>query len=100
MIGRLIPAGTGYNAYEDQSLAPLDSDLERGGVGYGYGENNDLPDLEQDEPLEVVLDDRSARSYSLEETTAFDGSERDFPSDLDEEEEGDFEDEYDDDEEE
>ncbi|MCP2729326.1 DNA-directed RNA polymerase subunit beta' [Limnofasciculus baicalensis] len=97
IIGRLIPAGTGYNAYEEQALVPIDSDLDRSsGIGYGYGDSNDLADLEPDDPLEVVLDDRTARSYSLEETTAFGGSDNDFPSDLDDDDDGDFDDDGDD----
>ncbi|HBW87663.1 MAG TPA: DNA-directed RNA polymerase subunit beta'', partial [Cyanobacteria bacterium UBA11149] len=100
IIGRLIPAGTGYNTYEDQSLAPIDADLGSSTIGYGYGEFNDLGDLDQDDPLEVVLDDRTARSYSLEETTTFGGSSKDFASDFDDDEDdGDFdEDDEDDDE--
>lgn len=66
IIGRLIPAGTGYNGYEETTLNSLDSDMS-GGAVYGYGERTDLNELDQDDPLEVVLDDRTARSYSLEE---------------------------------
>jgi DNA-directed RNA polymerase subunit beta' len=53
IIGRLIPAGTGFNAYEDASQevdVTYDSSL--------YDDDLDLKD--------VVLDDRTARAYSLE----------------------------------
>ncbi|MBD2092831.1 DNA-directed RNA polymerase subunit beta' [Microcoleus sp. FACHB-1515] len=53
IIGRLIPAGTGFNAYEDSMNAEAE-------LGYdnGYLEDDDLKD--------VVLDDRTARSYDFE----------------------------------
>lgn len=71
IIGRLIPAGTGYNAYEDPTLASVDADYAAGGAGmYGYGDRLD-PEFEQDDPLDVVLDDRTARAYNLEERTSF-----------------------------
>ena len=54
IIGRLIPAGTGFNAYEDTSVTSEDPDLAGG-----------LFD-ETDDPLDVVLDDRTARAYSLD----------------------------------
>ena len=54
IIGRLIPAGTGFNAYEDVSIASEDLDLANG-----------LFD-EVDDPLDVVLDDRTARAYNLD----------------------------------
>jgi len=69
IIGRLIPAGTGYNAYEDVTLNNVESDYASGGTGvYGYGERPDA-ELDQDDSLDVVLDDRTARSY--EERTPF-----------------------------
>jgi len=52
IIGRLIPAGTGYNAYEDAPAPEIEP---------GY-ESAILDDDLQD----VVLDDRTARSYDLE----------------------------------
>jgi len=56
IIGRLIPAGTGFNAYEELSSATTDDlSLEPGSV-FDDG----------DDPLDVVLDDRTARAYSLE----------------------------------
>ena len=54
IIGRLIPAGTGFNAYED-----------------GATNSNSLSDYEELAELgqqnKVVLDDETARSYSFEE---------------------------------
>ncbi len=56
IIGRLIPAGTGFNAYEEISSTTTDDfSLEVGSV-FDDG----------DDPLDVVLDDRTARAYSLE----------------------------------
>ncbi|MEA5501306.1 DNA-directed RNA polymerase subunit beta' [Limnoraphis robusta] len=54
IIGRLIPAGSGFNAYED--LAAGDFSLDSSGMSY-------LEDSE-DELKDVVFDDRTARSYS------------------------------------
>ncbi|MGP1385083.1 MAG: DNA-directed RNA polymerase subunit beta' [Thainema sp.] len=52
IIGRLIPAGTGFNAYEEQAAPEVDITYE----GTVFDEN-----LE-----DVVLDDRTARTYDLE----------------------------------
>ena len=97
IIGRLIPAGTGYNAYEDSTLSPIEPDYSAGGAGvYGYGERIDA-DLDQDDPLDVVLDDRTARNYSLDERTpGFGMGANGFPSVLkdDDDEDGDFEEDY------
>ncbi|MFE1747240.1 DNA-directed RNA polymerase subunit beta' [Coleofasciculus sp. H7-2] len=54
IIGRLIPAGTGFNAYEDS----ISSDVDISVSGFGTG-----LDVEED-ALDVVLDDRTARAYS------------------------------------
>ncbi len=55
IIGRLIPAGTGFNAYEDaNSIEDYATDL-----------TNSVLD-EVDDPLDMVLDDRTARSYHLD----------------------------------
>ncbi|HEY9644282.1 MAG TPA: DNA-directed RNA polymerase subunit beta'', partial [Coleofasciculaceae cyanobacterium] len=51
IIGRLIPAGTGFNAYEEASAVEVDPIYE----GSVFEEDLDLSD--------VVLDDRTARSY-------------------------------------
>ncbi|MBW4693240.1 MAG: DNA-directed RNA polymerase subunit beta' [Lyngbya sp. HA4199-MV5] len=55
IIGRLIPAGTGFNAYEEQTSP--DIDLSYDGIGV-FDDDADLKD--------VVLDDRTARSYGLD----------------------------------
>jgi DNA-directed RNA polymerase subunit beta' len=55
IIGRLIPAGTGFNAYEEVSAMNEDLDPMSGSV---------LDD--GDDSLDVVLDDRTARAYNLE----------------------------------
>jgi DNA-directed RNA polymerase subunit beta' len=54
IIGRLIPAGTGYNAYEDSPSPELDAAYESAIL------DDDL------ELKDVVLDDFTARSYDLE----------------------------------
>lgn len=51
IIGRLIPAGTGFNAYEDMMLLPDDSAYD----GVLEEEEEEFPD--------VVLDDHTARAY-------------------------------------
>ena len=51
IIGRLIPAGTGFNAYEEPSPIEIDPIYE----GSVFEDDMDLTD--------VVLDDRTARSY-------------------------------------
>jgi DNA-directed RNA polymerase subunit beta' len=54
IIGRLIPAGTGYNAYEDSPTLEIDA---------AY----DSPIIDDDMMLpDVVLDDLTARSYDLD----------------------------------
>jgi DNA-directed RNA polymerase subunit beta' len=55
IIGRLIPAGTGFNAYEE--VGSPDVDLSYDSMSM-FDEDSDLRD--------VVLDDRSARSYGLD----------------------------------
>ncbi|HEY9649400.1 MAG TPA: DNA-directed RNA polymerase subunit beta' [Coleofasciculaceae cyanobacterium] len=96
IIGRLIPAGTGYNAYEDSTTASVEPDYSGGGAGvYGYGERLDGSELDKDDPLDVVLDDRTARAYSLDDRPSFGGfssvvlddEDNDFIDDLDDSEE-------------
>ena len=58
IIGRLIPAGTGFNAYEDALSAEINR-LEQ-----SWEEDADL--IEEDDLQSVVLDDQTARSYELE----------------------------------
>ncbi len=55
IIGRLIPAGTGFNAYEE--MGSPDMDMSYDGIGV-FDDDADLAD--------VVLDDRSARAYGLD----------------------------------
>ncbi|MGF1495214.1 MAG: DNA-directed RNA polymerase subunit beta' [Elainellaceae cyanobacterium] len=54
IIGRLIPAGTGFNAYEEPATFSADSAYENG----VFEGDMDLKDM--------VLDDRTARTYELE----------------------------------
>jgi len=114
IIGRLIPAGTGYNAYEDPSLNSLDYESASGSSGiYGYSDSSssdsyalrtvsemghtptgrdsfNSSELDKEDPMEVVLDDRTARSYSLEEQTGFGTGGTNRSSLFDEEELQDF----------
>ncbi|WP_353929033.1 DNA-directed RNA polymerase subunit beta' [Okeanomitos corallinicola TIOX110] len=55
IIGRLIPAGTGYNTYEETTT------IEDYGTDLGSGVLD-----EADDPLDMVLDDRTAKLYSLD----------------------------------
>ncbi|MBD1860483.1 MULTISPECIES: DNA-directed RNA polymerase subunit beta' [Trichocoleus] len=55
IIGRLIPAGTGFNAYEEVGSPDIDLTFDGTSV---FDEDADLRD--------VVLDDRTARSYGLD----------------------------------
>jgi len=55
IIGRLIPAGTGFHAYEELTAADVDLSFENNAV---FEEEDDLKD--------VVLDDRTARNYNME----------------------------------
>ena len=80
IIGRLIPAGTGYNAYEDASANTLDADYSSAAAGiYAYGDRSDV-DLDQNDPL--VLDDRTARAYGLEERAGFGTDKTVLPSPI------------------
>ncbi|MGG6293157.1 DNA-directed RNA polymerase subunit beta' [Leptolyngbya sp. AN02str] len=54
IIGRLIPAGTGFNAYEEPNNVEIDLTYE----GSVFEDDMTLGD--------VVLDDRTARTYELE----------------------------------
>ncbi|MGJ3248458.1 MAG: DNA-directed RNA polymerase subunit beta' [Elainellaceae cyanobacterium] len=54
IIGRLIPAGTGFNAYEEPNNVDVDLSFD----GNVFDTDVDLKD--------VVLDDRTARTYELE----------------------------------
>jgi DNA-directed RNA polymerase subunit beta' len=91
IIGRLIPAGTGYNAYEDSTANTLDADYSSGAGMYGYGDRFD-PELDQDDPLDIVLDDRTARTFGLEERSGFSTTPPTGFSPVLDDEDGDFED--------
>ncbi|KJH69435.1 DNA-directed RNA polymerase subunit beta' [Aliterella atlantica CENA595] len=55
IIGRLIPAGTGFNAYEEPGAIAEDTTLDPSSM-FEDG----------DDSMDVVLDDRTARAYSFE----------------------------------
>ncbi|MEH2243077.1 DNA-directed RNA polymerase subunit beta'' [Nostoc sp.] len=79
IIGRLIPAGTGYNTYE-----------EPGAIDDYTAEINSSVLDEVDDPLDMVLDDRTARTYNLDSPTLGEsgfGSRRAERSILDDEDE-------------
>ncbi|MEO0967951.1 MAG: DNA-directed RNA polymerase subunit beta'' [Cyanobacteria bacterium J06639_18] len=58
IIGRLIPAGTGFNTYEEPSA--IDD--------YSTDLTSSVLD-EVDDPMDMVLDDRTARAYNLDSPT-------------------------------
>ncbi|NRB07674.1 MAG: DNA-directed RNA polymerase subunit beta'' [Richelia sp.] len=77
IIGRLIPAGTGFNAYEEPTTIE----------DYSIDLPNSVLD-EVDDPLDMVLDDRTARNYHLDSPNMGDSgfmSRRTDPSILDDE---------------
>ncbi|WP_375498044.1 DNA-directed RNA polymerase subunit beta'' [uncultured Nostoc sp.] len=79
IIGRLIPAGTGYNTYE-----------EPGAIDDYAAEITSSVLDEVDDPLDMVLDDRTARTYNLDSPTLGEsgfGSRRAERSVLDDEDE-------------
>ncbi|MBW4649448.1 MAG: DNA-directed RNA polymerase subunit beta' [Kastovskya adunca ATA6-11-RM4] len=92
IIGRLIPAGTGYNAYEEPAISTIDTDYTNGSGAYSY-ERFEGGDLDQDDPLDVVLDDRTARAYSLEERNNLISGGGNFSSVIDDED-SDFKDDF------
>lgn len=57
IIGRLIPAGTGFNAYEEYNFSARSTETDYGGGPAEVAEENEFP--------EMVLDDRTARSFGL-----------------------------------
>ncbi len=63
IIGRLIPAGTGFNAYEDSTFANPIIDGDYGSPGLYGAYDGALGDEE------MILDDRTARSYDLDDPT-------------------------------
>ncbi|MFN6483595.1 MULTISPECIES: DNA-directed RNA polymerase subunit beta'' [unclassified Nostoc] len=79
IIGRLIPAGTGYNTYDEPGAIE----------DYAAEITSSVLD-EVDDPLDMVLDDRTARAYNLDSPTLGEsgfGSRRAERSVLDEEDE-------------
>jgi DNA-directed RNA polymerase subunit beta' len=80
IIGRLIPAGTGYNAYEETGIVE----------DYGSVETTSVLD-EADDPMDMVLDDRTARAYNLDSPglaeSGFGTRRKEPPSILDDEDE-------------
>jgi DNA-directed RNA polymerase subunit beta' len=99
IIGRLIPAGTGYNAHEE-AIASVENTEE---MGYGrslpYGMENENPssrllvnDLNDDDNM--ILDDRIARAYAGgNSSNSLDPFFDDFSSDEDYEDDEDDDDE-------
>lgn len=63
IIGRLIPAGTGFNAY-DRGEQPLDSDSDSDSDSYSPESEGDMR-FNETAGMDVVLDDRTARSYEV-----------------------------------
>jgi DNA-directed RNA polymerase subunit beta' len=64
IIGRLIPAGTGFNAYEDSNFSSPIMDSDYGSSGL-YGAYEGMIGSDED----MILDDRTARSYDLDDPT-------------------------------
>ena len=62
IIGRLIPAGTGFNAYEDSNFSSPMADNDYGSMGM-YGVYDGQIGSDED----MILDDRTARSYDLDD---------------------------------
>ncbi|MBD2300476.1 DNA-directed RNA polymerase subunit beta'' [Nostoc sp. FACHB-87] len=63
IIGRLIPAGTGYNTYDEPGAIDDYSTLDTSSV---------LDEV--DDPLDMVLDDRTARAYNLDAPSLTEGT--------------------------
>jgi DNA-directed RNA polymerase subunit beta' len=63
IIGRLIPAGTGFNTYEEPGI------VDDYSTDMGSGVLDEVEDS-----LEMVLDDRTARNYNLDSPGLVDGS--------------------------
>ncbi len=64
IIGRLIPAGTGFNAYEDSTMSNPIADGDYGNPGM-YGAYDGMMGSDED----MILDDRTARSYDLDDAS-------------------------------
>ncbi|MFB2977905.1 DNA-directed RNA polymerase subunit beta' [Microseira sp. BLCC-F43] len=65
IIGRLIPAGTGFNAYED-GAASTDVDLSYESSALLDEDAEDLESLHGKAIQDVVLDDRTARRFGMD----------------------------------
>ncbi|GET41607.1 DNA-directed RNA polymerase subunit beta' [Microseira wollei] len=65
IIGRLIPAGTGFNAYED-GAASTDVDLSYESSALLEEDAEDLESLHGKAIQDVVLDDRTARRFGMD----------------------------------
>jgi DNA-directed RNA polymerase subunit beta' len=65
IIGRLIPAGTGFNAYEDSNFSSPIMDNDYGSPGM-YGAYEGMIGSSDED---MILDDRTARSYDLDDPT-------------------------------
>ncbi|MBD2438650.1 DNA-directed RNA polymerase subunit beta'' [Nostoc sp. FACHB-110] len=63
IIGRLIPAGTGYNTYDEPGAIDDYATLDTSSV---------LDEV--DDPLDMVLDDRTARAYNLDAPSLTEGT--------------------------
>ena len=66
IIGRLIPAGTGFNAYEDGAAGTTDVDLSYDSSALLDDEADDLESLHGKSIQDVVLDDRTARRFGMD----------------------------------
>jgi DNA-directed RNA polymerase subunit beta' len=96
IIGRLIPAGTGFNAHEEAVSLPGEWSEEEEDLALAFGEEEPtlmVDNLQDDD--HIVLDDRLARAYANSDARSED-SEEDFLDeeddflDEDEEEEEEF----------
>ncbi|MFM6754735.1 MAG: DNA-directed RNA polymerase subunit beta'', partial [Dolichospermum sp.] len=67
IIGRLIPAGTGYNTFEE--MGTIDDYV----MDMGFGGSADGVLDEVDDSLDMVLDDRTAKLYNLDGPGVGDG---------------------------
>jgi DNA-directed RNA polymerase subunit beta' len=115
IIGRLIPAGTGFNSTDDGGYNSDDyrDSYSRAGGYYGYGGDNyetygfdgedpaedesslprkSIADLNEDE--DVILDDRTARAYTTgTSTSSYGGGKDSYDSEEEDiEDDGDFSD--------
>ncbi|HAZ44706.1 MAG TPA: DNA-directed RNA polymerase subunit beta'' [Cyanobacteria bacterium UBA11369] len=66
IIGRLIPAGTGFNAYEDGGAGSTDVDLSYDSSALLDDDPEDLESLHGKSIQDVVLDDRTARNFRMD----------------------------------